>query len=359
MVNGIMAITKIKPDFCVASGVNVPIAESLVDSLSSGVIFVNNAGILTFMNKKAETILQVFKESVLGKRVDMLPLRTPIYKVMSENCRDFPLEMSILGRGIVVRSNEVISSDGAILGEMTELLDVTAEKMEKKQREEFVAMMTHDLKSPLMVMLGYVQAIKLGMWGSVDQQIQSSIDEIERSGHNLSSMIENMLDVYRLEIGLVQTNRQFCDIREILEECYRDRKLEAEDQWINLTLSIDAEIPPMHVDCKQLARVFSNLIGNAIKFTPRNGVVVITAGVVDGNLEVAVKDTGIGISGKDISRIFNKYFRSERAAGFKGTGLGLTISRSIVEAHGGIVEVESSEGHGSTFTVKIPVKIID
>ena len=359
MVNGIMAITKIKPDFCLASGVNDPIAEALVDSLSSGVIFVNNAGFLTFMNKKAEAMLQVFKESVLGKRVDMLPLRTPIYKVMSENCRDFPLEMSIMGRGIVVRSNEVKASDGTILGEMTELFDITAEKIEKKQREEFVAMMTHDLKSPLMVMLGYVQAIKLGMWGSVDQQVQSSIDEIERSGHNLSSMIENMLDVYRLEIGLVQINRQFCDIREILDECYRDCKLEAEDQWINLTLSIETDIPPMYVDCKQLARVFTNLIGNAIKFTPRNGEVMITAGIIDGILEVAVKDTGIGISGKDISRIFNKYFRSERAAGFKGTGLGLTISRSIVEAHGGIVEVESSEGHGSTFTVKLPVKLIE
>jgi len=354
-----MALKELKRDYCLKPTANFPIAESLVDSLSSGVIFVNNAGILTFMNKKAEMILHVFKEAVLGKRVDMLPLRTPVYKVMSENCRDFPLEMSILGRGIVVRSTEVIATDGAVLGEMTELLDVTAEKKEKRQREEFVAMMTHDLKSPLMVMLGYVQAIKLGMWGSVDPQINSSIDEIERSGHSLSSMIENMLDVYRLEIGLVQINRQCCDIREILEGCYRDCKLEADDQWVNLTLTINEEIPPMQVDSKQLARVFANLIGNAIKFTPRNGIVTTTAEVVDGILEVAVQDTGIGISGKDISRIFNKYFRSEQAAGFKGTGLGLTISRAIVEEHGGIIEVESSEGLGSTFTVKIPVKNMD
>jgi signal transduction histidine kinase len=336
-----------------------PVAESLVDNLSSGVIFVNKAGILTFMNKKAETILHVCKESVLGKRVDMLPLRTPIYKVMSENCRDFMLEMSIMGRGIVVRTTEVISPDGTVLGEMTEINDVTAEKMEKRQREEFVAMMTHDLKSPLMVMLGYVQAIKLGMWGSVDPQIQSSIIEIERSGGNLSSMIENMLDVYRLEVGLVQINPKYSDVREILERCYRDCRLEAEDQWVNLTLSIHEEIPSMLVDSKQLARVFTNLIGNAIKFTPRNGHVAITAGVVDGNLEVLVKDTGIGISAKDISRIFNKYFRSEQAAGFKGTGLGLTISRSILEAHGGMVEVESVLGCGSTFTVKLPIKVME
>jgi signal transduction histidine kinase len=341
------------------SATHMFIADSLVDNLSSGVIFVNNAGILTYMNKKAETILNVYKGAVLGKRVDALPLRTPLYKVISENCRDFPLEMSIFGRGIVVRSAEVISPNGAVLGEMTELFDVTAEKKEKRQREEFVAMMTHDLKSPLMVMLGYIQAIKLGMWGSVDLQIRSSIDEIERSGYNLSSMIENVLDFYRLETGQVQINRQRCDIREMLEGCCKDVKLEAEERGIKLMLSINEEIPPMLFDCKQLARVFVNLIGNAIKFSSRNGKVSITALVKEGILQVSVEDKGIGISCKDIPRIFNRYFRSKRVSGFKGTGLGLTISRAIAEAHGGVIEVESTEGLGSTFTVKIPVKIVE
>lgn len=359
MGKSLKAMQEGRDDSCLNSGADMFIAESLVENLSSGVIFLNNAGILTYMNKKAETILNVYKGAVLGKRVDTLPLRTPLYKVMSDNCRDLPMEMCILGRGILVRSTEVKSPSGALLGELTELFDVTAEKKEKRQREEFVAMMTHDLKSPLMVMLGYIQAIKLGMWGSVDSQIQSSINEIERSGHNLNSIIENVLDFYRMETGQVRINRQRCDILEILEGCCKDVKLEAEEHCINLMLSANEEIPPMLYDCKQLARVFANLIGNSIKFSPRNGNVLITAAVKEGILAVSVEDKGIGISSEDILQIFNKYFRSQQASGFKGTGLGLTISRAIVEAHGGVIEVESTEGVGSTFTVKIPVKAME
>lgn len=333
----------------------LPVTESLVENLSVGVIFADKAGILTYMNKKAEVIFQIDKKTVIGKRIDMLPLKTPIYKAMSENCRECPVEMNIMGRGIIIRSSEIKGIDGKILGEMTELFDVTAEKKEKRQKEEFVAMMTHDLKSPLMVMLGHVQAMKLGLWGEIDRQVQSSIEEIERSGHSLGAMIENVLDIYRLETGLIRINKQFSDIGGILENCCREQGFHAEEKGIELSLAVEKSIPPMHVDGRQLARVFTNLIENAIKFTPGKGKVSVEAGVRDGMLFVAVRDTGIGIPEKDIPRIFNKYFRAENVSGFKGTGLGLTISRAITEAHGGGIEVESIEDLGSMFVVRIPI----
>jgi signal transduction histidine kinase len=355
MISGLAVVGTGKNLHRVVSPGASSIAESLFDNVSIGVIFTDTAGVLTHMNRKAETILQIDKRTVLGKRVDMLPLKTPIYKAMSENCRDYPVEITILGRGIVVRSSEVKSSDGKVLGEITELYDVTAEKKEKRQREEFVAMMTHDLKSPLMVMLGHVQAIKLGMWGAVDAQIKTSIEEIERSGLNISSMLEDVLDIYRVEMGLLNIRKSSCDIAEILENCCRDGRLHADDKGLELTLSVNANLPPMYADAKQLTRVLNNLIGNAIKFTPAKGKVSVTATMHDGLLNIFVRDTGMGIPEKDIPQVFNKYFRSHKASGFKGTGLGLTISRSIVEAHGGLIEVESLEGAGSTFTIKIPV----
>jgi len=330
------------------------IAESVVDSISTGVIFTDCNGILTYMNRKAESILQMFKETVIGKRIDMLPLRTPLYKVMSEDCRDFPLEMNICGRVIEVRSSQLLSADKKPLGEITELLDVTLERREKRNREEFVAKMTHDLKSPLMVIQGYVQAVRLGMWGEMHPRVSGMLDDMERSGKSLYSMIEDLLDVYRLEMGLVQIKRQSCDTAALLEECCRDRGLEAAENGVSLKLSAAAELPAMDVDRKQLSRVFANIIGNAIKFTPRRGRVDVTASVKENRLHVSVRDTGIGIPECDIDRVFTKYFRSESAAGFKGTGLGLTLSKEIVEAHGGVIELESVEGVGSTFTVIIP-----
>lgn len=332
------------------------LAESIVDSISTGVIFTDSNGILTLMNRKAETLLHVFRETVIGKRIDMLPLRTPIYKVMSEDCRDLPLEMNILGRIIEVSSHELISPDNEFLGEVTELLDVTSVRRDKRSREEFVAKMTHDLKSPLMVIQGYLQTLRMGMCGRVNPQVEGIIEDMERSGKYLYSMIEDLLDVYRLEMGLVQINRRRCDPAELLRECCRDRQLEAVEQMIALTLRIPEPLPAMELDPKQLARVFANIIGNAVKFTPRRGRVTVTALVKGDNLHVSVRDNGIGIPEKDIPRIFAKYFRSEQAAGFKGTGLGLTLSKELVEAHGGTIEVQSVEGEGSIFTVILPVK---
>lgn len=354
MGNTLLTMNMVSHASCFAEFPTSCIAESVVDSISTGVIFTDCNGILTYMNRKAENLLQVFKETVIGKRIDMLPLRTPLYKVMSEDCRDFPMEMNICGRVIEVRTSELMSSDNGRLGEITELLDVTMERREKRSREEFVAKMTHDLKSPLMVIQGYVQAVKLGMWGEMHPRVGRMLEDMERSGKSLYSMIEDLLDVYRLEMGLVQLKRQSCNPGELLEECCRDRGLEADENGVSLMLRIRGELPPVEVDRKQLSRVFANIIGNAVKFTPRRGRVTVTAAMKEGRLHVSVRDTGIGISQKDLPRVFAKYFRTEQAAGFKGTGLGLALSREIVDAHGGTIEVASREGKGSTFTVILP-----
>jgi len=331
-------------------------ADSFLDSLSTGVIFTDCGGVLTFMNRKAERLLAVFKETVIGKRIDMLPLRTPIYKVMSEDCRDVPLEMNICGRVLKVRSSEVLSAENALLGSIYELTDVTLERDEKRSREEFVAKMTHDLKSPLMVLQGYVQAIKLGMWGDIHPKLQKTLEDMERSGMSLYSMIEDLLDVYRLEMGLVQIKRLPCDLPALLETCCHDRQLEAEEQGVTLLLKVPRKCQKVELDVKQFSRVFANIVGNAVKFSPRGSTVTVSAQIRKGNFHVSVKDSGIGIAEKDKALVFKKYFRTEQAAGFKGSGLGLALSKEIVEAHGGTIEVDSVEGQGSVFTVIAPIK---
>ncbi len=330
-------------------------SEAIVDSLSSGVIFSDPLGVLTFMNKKAESLLQVIKETVIGKRIDMLPLRTPLYKVMSEECRDNPIEMNIFGKVIEVRSSEIFGMGNVVLGHLTELFDVTRERLDKRQREEFVAKMTHDLKSPLMVLQGYMQAIRLGMSGDVPPKLRKTLDDMERSGKSLHGMIEDLLDVYRLEMGLVQIKRTQCDLAVFLHECCQDRYLEAEEQGIILQVETSNPGDTVALDRKQMGRVLANVIGNAIKFTHRGGSISIRGGERNGSVHILVRDSGIGIPAGDLPHIFKKYYRSAQAAGFKGSGLGLALSKEIVEAHGGAIQVESVPGQGSTFTIIIPV----
>lgn len=330
------------------------VANLLMDNIGHGVVFVNNDGVLTSINRYAAVLLQVQKDAVIGKRVDMLPLRTPIYRVLSEQRSGVPMTIAIGERVVAVQVTDVFSDDGNTSGEMTELWDVTEEKRSKRQWEEFVSMMTHDLRSPLTVIMGYIQGMQCGMFGELSSRLSTVIEKAEESGKALNAMIEEMLDHVRLEAGLLNLNRQNCDIGKLLEACYRDNLRAAQGQEVKLELTPPGKLPELHVDSRQLKRVFNNLIGNAIKYTPARGEVTIQVASDEGALRVVVADSGIGIPPEDLSRIFIKYFRCSGASGFKGTGLGLSISKIIVEAHGGSIAVESLLGQGSRFTVSIP-----
>jgi PAS domain S-box-containing protein len=332
------------------------VAESLVENLSIGVIMVDNEGTICYLNQMAERILQISRHDVVGKRVYMLPLKTAIYKVLGESCRDYPVEMNIHGLVVQARATSVICREGSCLGDMYELRDITAERREQRKSDEFVASMTHDLKSPLTVMLGYLDALAGDPKVLAGERSALCVAEIKRSGHRLQGMIEDILDSYRLDAGLVEIRREFCNIGKVLAECCADLTQDAETHGIAFSCTVDPAIPIVKADAKQIGRVFSNIIGNAIKFTPKSGEIKVS-GFMDGtNIVIEVSDTGIGIPAKDQERIFNKYFRSERVKGYKGTGLGLTICKALAEEHGGSIEVASSEGEGSCFRVRIPTE---
>ena len=330
------------------------IARTLLEQVDSGIVHLDDTGTLAFINRKAEEILKVNRSEILGKRIDMLPLRTPIYRVLSENSQDAPLEISIEGTVIWVRSSALTGSGGPG-GEFFELRDITCEKREKWQREEFVAMMTHDLKSPLTVIMGYVQALIGEMPDKVDPSLHLFINEMDKSAGKMLSMIEDVLDAYRLEVGLLHIDRHPCDVESLLEGCVSDGEREARVHGSTFSSDISTDIPWLDLDGKQIGRVFANLIGNAVKFTPRRGTIHLSGALHDGALLVEVSDSGIGIPAEELPRIFNKYFRATVAQGFKGTGLGLTISKAIVEAHGGRIKVESVLGKGSRFSVSLPL----
>lgn len=327
--------------------------QALLEQLDSGVVHLDGSGTITFINRKAEEILRVDRTDVLGRRLDMLPLRTPIYRVLSEDSHDEPLEISVDGGLIQVRTTRLPGVEGC--AEMYQFRDISVEKREKRQREEFVAMMTHDLKSPLTVIMGYIQALMGEMPQKIDPSLHLFVREIDRSSGKMLGMIDDVLDAYRLEVGLLQIDRQPCNVRALLEGCCRDGAREAAVHGSFFQSDLAPEALVMDLDSKQIGRVFANLIGNAVKFTPRRGSIEVKSALQNGCFSVEVRDTGIGIPEEEVPRIFNKYFRSRAARGFKGTGLGLTISKAIVEAHGGRISVESQAGEGSLFCVSLPV----
>jgi signal transduction histidine kinase len=330
-------------------------AEMLLERVESGIVHLDGTGKVVLMNRKAEEILRVSRSEVLGRRVDMLPLRTPIYRVLSENSHDAPVEISIEGDVVSVRWASLPGTGDSCGGELFELRDISSEKREKRQRDEFVAMMTHDLKSPLTVIMGYVQALLGEMPEKVDASLHLFVREMDKSSGKMLSMIDDVLDAYRLEAGLLQVDRQPCNVRALMEGCCSDGERDALLHGSSFLSEFCPRIPTLNLDGKQIGRVLANLIGNAVKFTPRRGTIRVSGALHDGYLVFEVSDTGIGIPPEELPRIFNKYFRATAARGFKGTGLGLTISKAIVEAHGGSIAAESEVGKGSRFTVLLPL----
>jgi signal transduction histidine kinase len=327
----------------------LPANDQILDSLSIGVVLLQD-GIIKFVSRSAEILLGIEMLTTVDRRIETLPLRSVAYRVLSENSRDEPIHVSADNRYMRVFTHTFADHHAGI--EVVELHDVTRERREIRQREEFVAMLTHDLKSPLTVMMGYIQAL----YGAPSPALLAQcVPELDRSAKRLRGMVEDILDAYRMEVGLLQTAKGPCALVEILEECCSEQLHEAEQQGVSLSWSLPDTLPSLIADASQLTRVFTNLITNAIKFTPRGGTVRVAAESAFPVITVTVADSGIGIPPDELAKVFIKYFRSRRSTGYKGTGLGLAISKAFVEANGGTISLHSSEGMGTTVTVCLPI----
>lgn len=326
--------------------------RGVLNLLSAGVVVIDPWGVIVFMNRSAESLLGIAAIQIEGKHVEDLPLKSFAYRVLSENTRDDSTHLSGNGKYVWVRTRVLGDATGYF--EVVEIHDRSDERKRMKSREESVAMMTHDLKSPLTVMMGYIQALRTGCSPSI---AAACMDELDRGARRMLSMIEDMLDAYRMETGLIQSNRGICPVGEILLEACADYQHEAEQQGVRIDYDLPPDLPVLYADSRQLSRVFANLIGNAVKFTPAGGVISVSAERHGDMLRIRIRDTGVGIPEEDLERVFLKYYRSSRSKGYRGSGLGLAISKAFVEAHGGTIRASRSPGGGTSIDITLPLVV--
>jgi two-component system phosphate regulon sensor histidine kinase PhoR len=232
------------------------------------------------------------------------------------------------------------------------LRDITRMKELDRIKTEFVSIVSHDLRTPLTAIRGYVSL--LPRVGPLNDQQKDFVTRVERSMDNIVDLIADLLDIGKIEAG-VDWDMKAVSLHELVREVV-DR-LRANAELHQQTLQVNApELSPVLGNQRRLEQVVANLIGNAIKYTPDNGQIDVTLHEDDEFLVLQVSDTGIGISLDDQRRIFDKFYRVESEATEKitGTGLGLSIVKAIIKKHGGRVWVHSELGKGSTFTVLLP-----
>jgi signal transduction histidine kinase len=226
-------------------------------------------------------------------------------------------------------------------------------------KDEFVALISHDLRTPLTSIIGYVELALEDVGPALDEERRSYLQVVSRSSDRLLRLVDDLLFVARLQAGRLVLERTSLDLCTVARQAVEESRPRADAKRIAVEFVGDASAP-IEADKGRLFQLLDNLISNAIKFTPEGGRVEVRVAPTDDGAELEVADTGIGLGPGEAQRIFDRFFRSSRvvAEQVPGTGLGLFIARAIVEAHGGTISVSSRDGGGTTFRIEMPASVL-
>jgi PAS domain S-box-containing protein len=248
----------------------------------------------------------------------------------------------------------VIGSDGAYLGRVWTLREVTEARQVDRIKDALVATVSHELRTPLTSIIGYLEL--LGTGEPLGEEDARFVDIVRRNAARLQRMVEELLFLSRVDVGGLEFELDDVDVVELARTALGSADPAAAAKRI--TLEYDGpDTLHARADGNRLGQVFDNLVSNAIKFTPERGRVKVTLGSENGAIVASVCDTGVGIPLAEQSRLFERFFRSSATRDLPGTGLGLTIVRAIVEGHGGSVVCTSNDGEGTTFTFTLPLAV--
>jgi len=244
-----------------------------------------------------------------------------------------------------------------ILARQAHQLTGQNERLREQDRlkNEYIGLVSHELRTPLASILGYVEMLREE--GVSGPDADHCAEVIERSAQRLLHLVGDLQLLSQIQSGKTAMEFRSADLADVAACAVEELRPEAKRKHIDLALCATA-VPRLTIDPARIAQVLGNLLSNAVKFTPESGRVEVRLGTEEGQVVLAVTDTGAGIPVADRERIFERFYRTAiaRRQAIQGTGLGLTITRAIVEAHNGTIAVESDEGRGSTFTVRLPLR---
>lgn len=328
---------------------------AILASTGDAVLATDHEDRLLLINPAAEAAFDLRADTALGRPVREC-LRDPALIELLTATAEVGATREVLlrdGRTLYASASLIDSGDGQRAGRVVVLRDITALKALDELKSEFVAMVSHDLREPLTLMRGYTTM--LPMVGHLNAKQQEYVDRIIAGVEQMTRLIDNLLDLARIEAGLGQTHEPVA-LRTVLAPLVEQHRAQALAKSISLRLELPDDLPMALGDATLIGQAVMKLLDNALQYTPDGGQVVVRAAQHDGNVVVMVQDTGSGIAQADQLRLFEKFYRVRRHDNLnaRGTGLGLAIVKSIAERHGGRAWVESRLGEGSTFYLSLP-----
>jgi PAS domain S-box-containing protein len=339
---------------------------AIVDSSDDAIISKTLESVITSWNGAAERMFGYTEEEIIGQT---------IYKIIPADRHDEELHMlGHLKRGervdhfetkritkdgrvldMSITSSPVRDAQGNIIGVSKIMRDITEKKQEEQRKNDFIGMVSHELKTPLTSLSGIIQVASIKLQNSDDSFLAVAMKRANLQVRRMTGMINGFLNISRLEAGKMSIERQVFDIGDLLREIADETNMLISTHTISVT---GPEKVKVNADPDKISSVISNLLSNAVKYSPKGKPVKIDYGVSGKIVIVRVKDRGIGIKPQDIEKVFDRYYRVEtsRSQHISGFGIGLYLSAEIVKRHHGKIWVESKKGTGSTFYFTLPVK---
>jgi PAS domain S-box-containing protein len=340
--------------------------EVYLRALPDAVVVVEADGTVAYANAAAERLAGASSDQLNGQLVDtVLPLLDEAgnaWWACSDKLRAMPSvrgvpprELSLAAAGRAVRvdlaARFVRGPDGKVLQAICVLRDASARRRAEAARGELVSTLSHELRSPLTSVKGFTSTL-LHRWDRfTDKQKRHMLETIDADADRVTRLIKELLDVSRIDAGRLELHRQLIDLQRVTRDVIGRFELQADGH--QFLIEFPAGFPEVYADRDKVEQVLTNLVENAVKYS-EGGTVTVSGEVVDGAVEVAVRDQGVGIPADQLTLIFTKFYRRAGHGAPTGTGLGLFITRGLVEAHGGRIWARSEVGRGTEVRFRLP-----
>lgn len=334
--------------------------EAVFLSMFDGVMVIDGRGTIVLMNQALKEFLQI--DSVVpGKKplevIRNIDIQELAERVLASRSRleSREITLSLPQEKVLLAHATPVLREGVVDGAVLVFHDITELRRLEKVRQDFVANVSHELRTPVSTIRGYAETLLEGAMedkAHAREFLRIIYDDAER----LTKLINDLLDLSRIESGKMKLALEECSLEAVVDKVLAGMNKEARKNSITIKKEIPARLAKIRIDEAAIAQVLFNLVENAIKYNNAGGSVTIGARETDRGVEVSVTDTGIGIPSEDIPRIFERFYRVDKARSrdLGGTGLGLSIVKHIIHAHHGEVSVESRPGVGSTFRFTLP-----
>ena len=335
--------------------------ESIVRSIAEGLVVVNNKGEVLLMNPAAEQLLGVEKTQKLGKPLSSEVREGALISMVKDAGAGREIELNSQDESTkkVLRASTAVieNENGQTVGMVSLITDITKQKEVEGLKAKFLSTVSQEIRTPIVTIQKALAIIHEQSAGPLTETQEKFLTIAERNLGSLSHLIDDLLDMAKLEAGKMKMAFERAAIGDAVRQVVENLEPWARSKGLTLAQQVPGDVPPLDLDLKRIGQVLTNLVGNAIKFTPQGGRITVEARRREAVVEVSVTDTGIGITKEDLGKVFDRFQQvGERVAtDVSGTGLGLSIAKEIVELHKGKIWVESEPKKGTSFRFSLPI----